>query len=72
MSARDGEGAERRPFDTPVAAVEADINEGYVAYLAEIVEGLWPGETLATAISFAEYRRDYWREALPDLMSGTS
>jgi hypothetical protein len=54
-----------------VEAVEADISEGYVAYLAEIVEGAWPGVTLATAISFAEYRRDYWREALPDLVDGT-
>jgi len=71
MPARTGEGAERRPCDTPVEAVEADISEGYVAYLAEIVEGAWPGVTLATAISFAEYRRDYWREALPDLVDGT-
>lgn len=61
----------RQPCDTPVDAVEADIREGYVAYLAEVAEGEWEGVTLSTAIPFDEYRRDYWRDALPDLMAGT-
>jgi len=61
----------RQPCDTPIEAVEADIREGYVAYLAEVAEGEWEGVSLSTAIPFDEYRRDFWREALPDLMAGT-
>lgn len=60
----------RQPCDTPIETVEADIREGYVAYLAEVAEGEWEGVSLSTAIPFDEYRRDFWREALPDLMAG--
>lgn len=63
-------GVERHPCDTPVEEVEADIYEGYIAYLSEVAEGLWPAVTLSTALTFAEYRCDYWRDALPDLIVG--
>lgn len=62
---------ERRTFGAPTEAVEADIRQGYLAYLSEVADGLWPGESLGTAISFAVYRRDYWREELPALEDGT-
>ena len=71
MSARGGEGAERRPCDTHVETVEADIREGYLAYLADIVEGRWPGITLSNAVPFDVYRRDYWQEEFPALLDGT-
>jgi len=71
MFAKEGGGADRLPFDVPVEDVEADIVEGYAAYLDEIVSGEWPGVTLLRAITFAEYRRDYWREMLPHLIAGT-
>lgn len=59
------------PLGPSVADVEADISEGYLAYLADVAEGGWPGITLSNAIPFDVYRRDYWREELPALLDGT-
>jgi len=71
MSDNYEEGAERRPFGTSVEEVEADIAEGYLAYLADIAEGQWPGITLSNAVTFDAYRRDYWQEEFPALLDGT-
>jgi hypothetical protein len=54
-----------------VEEVEADITEGYLAYLADIAEGRWPGITLSNAMPFDVYRRDYWQEEFPALLDGT-
>lgn len=61
----------KRPFGPSVAEVEADIKEGYLAYLVDIAEGRWPGITLSNAIPFDVYRRDYWQEEFPALLDGT-
>jgi hypothetical protein len=61
----------RRPFDTPLEQVELDIAEGFVAYLEEVREGLWADAHPPGGISFAEYRRDYWREEWGALATGT-
>jgi hypothetical protein len=71
MPARDGEGVERHPFRTPPERVELDIAEGFIAYLEEVQEGLWGDVHPPGGISFAEYRRDYWREEWPNLAAGT-
>jgi hypothetical protein len=71
MSAKGGEGVERRPFDTPLEQVELDIAEGFTAYLEEVRLGLWADVHPPNGISFAEYRRDYWREEWPSLATGT-
>jgi hypothetical protein len=51
--------------------VELDIAEGFIAYLEEVQAGLWDDAHPPGGISFAEYRRDYWREEWPNLAAGT-